>query len=78
MRQAIENRDIRETVSLVADAELEDAIFCTMEKLQALCVVQAELEANECALAPKTRVHFAMVMEQQVGELRRLLEKQFS
>ena len=78
MRQTIENRDIRETMSLVENSELEDSIFLTIDKIQALCAVQAELEANECALAPKTRVHFAMVMEQQVEDLRRLLEKQYS
>jgi len=78
MLQPVQNKDIEETTFMADQANLEDAIFLTADKLQALCTIQSQMETNECLVSNKTRSHYALIIEEQVNELRELLEQHFS
>lgn len=73
----IKNRDIAETLSKRECGNLEDEIFQAVDKVQALCAVQAQLEAGEASVAGHVRGHYALVLEEQVSRLRTLLESHF-
>lgn len=74
----LENRDITETLARSGESDLEDAIFLALDKIHALCRVQAELEQMDGQVSGETRFHFALVLEEQVATLRKLLDKQFA
>ena len=57
---------------------LEDEIFLRIDKLQALCAAQVLWDTNEIASARNIRTHYAMVIEEQVTELRKLLNQLFT
>lgn len=78
MLKPVNNRDIEETTSMANQIDLEDAIFLAADKLQALCTVQSELESSECPMSDKTRSHYSIILEDQMNELRRLLEQHFN
>lgn len=73
----IKNRDIAETVNARDCGNLEDEIFQAVDKLQALCAVQAQFEASEAKVGSQIRNHYAMVLEDQAARLRILLERHF-
>ncbi|MEX1032177.1 MAG: hypothetical protein WDZ30_02335 [Cellvibrionaceae bacterium] len=77
MLQPVDNQDITETLSQRENASLEDDIFIATDKVQALCDVHAQLELSECEISRQTRVHYALVLQEQVDSLRRLLDKHF-
>ncbi|RYY01370.1 MAG: hypothetical protein EOO53_17905 [Gammaproteobacteria bacterium] len=56
---------------------LEDEIYLRMDKLQALCAAQIVLDASDTATARYVRTHYSMVIEEQVTELRNLLNQLF-
>ena len=57
---------------------LEDEIFLRVDKLQSLCAAQILWEANDTTSARNIRTHYAMVVEEQVVELRKLLNQLFN
>lgn len=59
------------------DAELEDSIFLAVDKLHALCSAQSQLDSNDCVLSPQARNHYSIILEEQVTELRCLLNRHF-
>jgi len=59
------------------DAELEDSIFLAVDKLHALCSAQSQLDSNDCVLSPRARNHYSIILEDQVTELRGLLNRHF-
>lgn len=77
MLHTVENHDISETLSLQDNGELEDSIYLAVDKLEALCTVQARLEAGDAQVEPSTRMHYTMVVEEQLRELRQLLNQHF-
>ncbi|MES2676177.1 MAG: hypothetical protein V4660_18210 [Pseudomonadota bacterium] len=56
---------------------LEDDIYLRIEKLQALCSTQTMLDSNGVIPDTDVRFHYGMVIEEQVAELRRLLDALF-
>ncbi len=56
---------------------LEDDIYLRIEKLQALCSTQTMLDSNGVIPDSDVRFHYGMVIEEQVAELRRLLDALF-
>lgn len=73
----IRNRDIAETLTARDCGNLEDEIFQAVDKLQALCTVQARLESVEASVGNQVRCHYALVVEEQVSRLRTLLDRHF-
>ncbi|GAB1264812.1 hypothetical protein NBRC116493_22890 [Aurantivibrio infirmus] len=59
------------------DANLEDQIFLAVDKLHALCSAQSQIDSNDCVLSPQARNHYSIIIEDQVTELRELLNKHF-
>ncbi|HWV15356.1 MAG TPA: hypothetical protein VN030_07970 [Cellvibrio sp.] len=57
---------------------LEDEIFMRIEKLEALCTVQIMLDASDTAPASQIRMYYSMVIEEQVTEMRSLLNQLYS
>lgn len=57
--------------------EFEDALFLAVDKLQALCTAQSQLDNGESPLSANTRAHFSLVIEDQVKEIRRMLVAHF-
>jgi hypothetical protein len=57
---------------------LEDEIFLRVDKLQALCAAQIILDTNDTAPARHIRTHYSMVIDEQITELRNLLNQLFS
>lgn len=56
---------------------LEDEIYSRLNKLQALCAAQIILDSNEIATARYIRTHYSMVIDEQLSELRDLLNQLF-
>jgi len=54
--------------------DLEDQVHLAMQKLHALCVTQTLLNSQEQPVSPSVRLHYAMIMEEQATELRRLFD----
>lgn len=73
----IDNKDIAETLSQREGSNLEDQIFEAIDKVQALCAVQSQVEAGEGTLADATRIHYSMILDEQARQLRSLLERHF-
>lgn len=71
----IQSRDIAETLSQRDSGTLEDEIFESMAKVQALCRVQSQLEDGD--VTSRMRNHYAMVLEDQVNHLGALLDRHF-
>lgn len=69
------NQDVLE--SLRAIEPLEDEIYFEMDKLEALCQMRTIVENSDESLSPKTRSHYANVVEDQVTAIRTLLNKLF-
>lgn len=57
---------------------LEDEIYLRIDKLQALCAAQVILDMSDVAPACYVRRHYSMVIEEQVTELRNLLNQLFN
>ena len=57
--------------------QFEDALFLAVDKLQALCTAQTQLDTGETPLSPSTRSHISLVIEDQVKDIRRMLVKHF-
>lgn len=77
MLSKLENRDIEETLRLEGVPDFEEAIFLAMEKVEALCRVQSELEAGEAQVPQPTRMYYALILQEHVEQLRTLLTKHF-
>lgn len=77
MLTTIKNQDIAETLNQRGCTDLEDEIFLTFDKLQALCAVQSQLEAGEGRVSDQTRANYAMILEENAQQLRTLLERHF-
>jgi hypothetical protein len=80
-RVPLEKRDVdglRSAAPLAAvNSRLEDALYLQADKLLALCAVQSAWAGADCEPSPATRNHYALVMEEQALELRRLLDRLF-
>ena len=57
---------------------LEDEIYLRIDKLQALCSAQIILDTSDTAPPRYARVHYSMVIDEQVTELRNLLNQLFN
>lgn len=57
---------------------LEDEIYLRIDKLQALCAAQIIMDDSDAAPAPSIRARYSMVIEEQVTELRNLLNQLFT
>jgi hypothetical protein len=58
-------------------AELEDQLYLQMDKLLALCGMQAIADANDCEVPLGLRTNYSVVLEEQAVALRRLLDRMF-
>jgi hypothetical protein len=65
-------------LNFLNDYSLADDIYLRIDKLQALCFMQTMLDSGDSLLDTDVRFHYGMVIEEQVAELRRLLDKLFS
>ncbi|MES2676182.1 MAG: hypothetical protein V4660_18235 [Pseudomonadota bacterium] len=65
-------------LSFINDYSLEDDIYLRIDKLQALCATQTMLDSNGASPDTHIRFHYGMVIEEQVAELRRLLDTLFN
>lgn len=65
-------------LSFLNNFSLEDDIYLRIDKLQALCSTQTMLDSNDSAPDPSIRFHYSLVIEEQVIELRDLLDKLFN
>lgn len=70
--------DTKLNLSFLNNCVLEDEIYLRIDKLQALCAAQILLDASDTAPARYIRTHYSMVIEEQVTELRNLLNQLFS
>lgn len=64
-------------LSFLSHFLLEDEIYMRIDKLQALCNAQVMLDASDTAPAPQIRVFYSLVIEEQVQEIRKLMDKLF-
>lgn len=64
-------------LSFLSHFLLEDEIYMRIDKLQALCTAQIMLDASDTAPAPHIRMYYSMVIEEQVMEIRNLMDKLF-
>lgn len=64
-------------LSFLSHFLLEDEIYMRIDKLQALCMAQIMLDASDTAPAPHIRMYYSMVIEEQVMEMRNLMDKLF-
>jgi PleD family two-component response regulator len=71
----VANGDIDET--LRANGELEDKIFQQLERLQALTAMQYRADTCETLKGLPNRAAFSELMDEQVRELRRLIDRYF-
>lgn len=56
---------------------LEDEIYLRMDKLQALCSAQIILDSSDNVPTRNIRTYYSMVIEEQIIELRELLNQLF-
>lgn len=64
-------------LSFLSHYLLEDEIYMRIDKLQALCTAQIMLDASDTAPAPQIRMFYSMVIEEQIMEIRNLMDKLF-
>ncbi|RYG10571.1 MAG: hypothetical protein EOO07_21950 [Chitinophagaceae bacterium] len=57
---------------------LEDEIYSRLNKLQALCAAQIVLDTHDISAVRYVRAHYSMVIDEQVTELRNLLNQLFN
>lgn len=57
---------------------LEDEIYLRMDKLQALCSAQILLDSGDTVPNRYIRTHYSMIVEEQVIQLRNLLNQLFT
>lgn len=60
-----------------AAAELEDKVYLQMDKLSALCSMQAIADTNECEVPLGLRTNYSVVLEEHALALRQLLDQVF-
>ncbi|MGI1677848.1 MAG: hypothetical protein K6L75_03895 [Cellvibrionaceae bacterium] len=79
MKDSFKERSINQDVleSLRAIEPLEDEIYFEMDKLEALCHMCTIVENSGDSPPPKTRSHYAYVVEDQIKLIRNLLNKLF-
>lgn len=65
-------------LSFLSHFLLEDEIYMRIDKLQALCAAQIMLDASDTAPASQIRLFYSMVIEEQVMEIRNLMDKLFA
>jgi hypothetical protein len=70
--------DTKLNLNFLNNYVLEDEIYLRIDKLQALCSAQIILDASDTTTARYTRVHYSMVIDEQVTELRNLLNQLFN
>ena len=70
--------DMKLNLSFLNNYVLEDEVYLRIDKLQALCAAQILLDASDTVPARYIRTHYSMVIEEQVTELRNLLNQLFS
>lgn len=56
------------------DAQTEDALYLRLDKLLALCAIQSAWAAGDDQPSSATRHHYALIMEEQALELRKLID----
>lgn len=69
--------DAKLDLSFLNNYYLEDEIYLCIDKLQALCSAQVMLDSSDTAPARSIRMHYSMVIDEQVAELRNLLNQLF-
>lgn len=70
--------DMKLDLSFLNNYILEDEIYLRIDKLQALCAAQVILDSNDVAPARYIRTHYSMIIDEQVAELRKLLNQLFN
>jgi len=70
--------DIKLDLSFLNHYILEDEIYSRLNKLQALCAAQIILDTCDVTEARSERAHYSMVINEQVIELRHLLNQLFN
>lgn len=60
-----------------AAAELEDRVYLQIDKLMALCSMQAIADTNECEVPLGLRTNYSVVLEEHALTLRKLLDQVF-
>lgn len=61
----------------IAGAETEDTVFAQMDKLLALCAIQAVLESSDVDLPREIRSNYSRQVEEQALVLRKTLVRVF-
>lgn len=74
--KAYVNQDVVE--SLRARDQLEDLIFQQLDKVQALSEAQRLVDRSETPMSSKSRCYYSTLLDDQLQELRGLLERCFS
>ncbi|MGQ9425758.1 hypothetical protein ACXYTJ_08830 [Gilvimarinus sp. F26214L] len=77
LQKTINNQDIVETLNRRECDDLEEQILQSIDKVQALCAVHTQVETGDSRVNSRTRANFAFVLEDQVNQLRDLLESHF-
>lgn len=71
--------DTKLNLSFLNNYVLEDEIYLRIDKLQALCSAQVILDSSDAAPPARCiRMHYSMVIDEQVAELRNLLNQLFN
>lgn len=70
--------DIKLNLEFLDHYLLEDEIYLRIDKLQALCSAQIILDSGDNIPSPNIRAHYSMVIDEQVTELRSLLNRLFT
>lgn len=70
--------DTKLNLSFLNNYVLEDEIYLRIDKLQALCSAQIILDSSDVAPTRCIRTHYSMVIDEQVTELRNLLNQLFN
>ncbi len=65
-------------LSFLNNYVLEDEIYLRLDKLQALCSAQIILDTSDSIPGRYIRAHYSMVIDEQVTELRTLLNQLFN
>jgi len=70
--------DAKLDLSFLNNYILEDEIYSRLNKLQALCAAQIILDTSDIASARYVRAHYSMVIDEQITDLRKLLNQLFN
>ena len=70
--------DTKLNLNFLNNYVLEDEIYLRVDKLQALCSAQIILDMNDLSPARYSRAHYSLAIEEQVTELRNLLDQLFN